>query len=115
MRQTKSTTVMIFLSVFISSITFFKEPFEGYFHYIIFLLLLPGFMSRFGMPKKIPGLMALPLLAGILGIFMGNNTWDLFLKIFIGVLLSASFYGYVMEYFEFDTEKIFGYYRKSVV
>lgn len=115
MRQTSSTTVMIFLSVFISSITFFKEPFEGYFHYIIFLLLLPVFMMKFGMPKKILGLLVLPLVAGILEIFMGNNSWDLFLKIFVGVLLSASFYSYVMDYFEFDTQKIFGYYLKGAL
>ncbi|HET6991209.1 MAG TPA: O-antigen ligase family protein, partial [Bacteroidia bacterium] len=115
MKQTRLINVMIFLSVFISSITFFKEPFEGYFHYIIFLLLLPPFILKFGPPKKITLLLIIPLLAGVLEIFMGNNTWDLFLKIFIGVLLSVSFYGYVMEYFQFDTQKIFSYYLKGAL
>ncbi|MCX6312802.1 MAG: hypothetical protein NT084_14360 [Bacteroidetes bacterium] len=115
MRQTRLINVLIFLSVFISSITFFNTPFEGYVHYIIFILLLPPFMINFGAPKKVMGLLVFPLIAGILEIFMGNNTWDLFLKIFIGVLLSASFYGYVMEYFDFDTQKIFGYYLKGAL
>lgn len=69
-------------------------------------------MIKFGLPKKVFGLLFIPLLAGIIGIFMGNNTWELFLKIFIGVLLSVSFYGYAMQYFGLDTQKIFKLYLK---
>jgi hypothetical protein len=115
MKETKFVNILIFLSVFISSITFFKEPFEGYFHYIIFLVLFPPFMLKFRFPKKVPMLLVILLVVGMIEIFMGNNTWDLFLKIFLGVLLSVSFYGYVMEFYKFDTQKIFSYYLKGAL
>jgi hypothetical protein len=115
MKETRLVSVLIYLSIFVSSITFFKEPFEGYFHYLIFLVLLPPFMSNFGFPRQAVALLGIPLLVGILEILMGNNTWALFFKIFIGVLLSASFYYYVILYYEMDTEKMFRYYLKGAV
>ena len=115
MRQTGFINFMIFLSVFVSSITFFRDPFEGYFHYIIFLLLLPIFMLKFGLPKKIIGSIFILFVVGVLEIFLGNNTWPLFLKIFLGFVLSVSFYGYVLDYFKFDTPKIFNFYIKGAI
>jgi hypothetical protein len=107
-------TLLIFISVFVSSITFFTSPFEGYLHYIVFLILLPGFYVRFGVPKTPFKLLFLPFVLGILQIYSGNNTWGGFMKIFIGVLLSASFYQYVIMHYKFDIEKIFIYYLKGV-
>ena len=115
MRQTGFINFMIFLSVFVSSITFFRDPFEGYFHYIIFLLLFPVFLLKFGMPKKIIGSIFILFVVGVLEIFLGNNTWPLFLKIFLGFVLSVSFYGYVLDYFKFDTQKIFSFYIKGAI
>lgn len=106
-------TLLIFISVFVSSITFFNTPFEGYLHYIIFLLLLPGFYVRFGVPKTPFKLLFIPCVLGILQIYSGNNTWAGFMKIFIGVMLSASFYQYVMMNYKYDVEKIFSYYMKG--
>ena len=115
MRQTGFINFMIFLSVFVSSITFFRDPFEGYFHYIIFLLLFPVFLLKFGLPKKIIGSIFILFVVGVLEIFLGNNTWPLFLKIFLGFVLSVSFYGYVLDYFKFDTQKIFSFYIKGAI
>jgi hypothetical protein len=67
------------------------------------------------MPRQTLLFLAAPLVTGIIEILIGNNTWDLFLKIFIGVLLSASFYYYVMEYFKFDADKMFRLYLKGAV
>jgi hypothetical protein len=106
-------TLLIFISVFVSSITFFTTPFEGYLHYIIFLILLPSFYARFGIPKTPLKLLFIPCVLGILQIYSGNNTWAGFMKIFIGVLLSASFYQYVLMHYEFKTDKIFSYYMKG--
>jgi len=106
-------TLLIFISVFVSSITFFNSPFEGYLHYVIFMLLLPSFYSRFGVPKTPFKLLFIPFVLGVLQIYSGNNTWAGFMKIFIGVMLSASFYQYVMLHYEFKTEKIFAYYMKG--
>lgn len=106
-------SLLIFISVFVSSITFFNAPFEGYLHYVIFLLLLPGFYSRFGIPKTPFKLLFIPFVLGVLQIYSGNNTWPGFMKIFIGVMLSTSFYQYVMMHYKFDVEKIFSLYMKG--
>ncbi len=107
-------TLLVFISVFVSSITFFKSPFEGYLHYFIFLLLLPGFVSQFKIVKTPFLILFIPAVWGILQIYAGNNTWAGFLKIFIGTLLSVSFYQYVMLHYKFNVEKIFTYYLKGV-
>jgi hypothetical protein len=113
MRQKLFTDILIFISVFISSITFFNEPFEGYLHYIIFILLLPVFMFRFGFPGQPLKILAIPFLVGVLQIGLGNNTWELFLKIFMGMFLSITFYFYVVRYYGFNIRKIFRYYLKG--
>lgn len=107
----KLVDFFIYLSIFLgSSIIFFKQPFEGYFHYVIYLLLLPYFVGRFGVPSSLFRILLLPLFAGIFQILMGNNEVFSFIKIFFGMLLSGSFYYYVVVYYEFDTEKMFKMY-----
>ncbi len=105
-------TLLIFISVFISTITFFKTPFEGYLHYAIFLILLPFFVSRYGIPAAPIRILLLPFLIGILQVLLGNNTNALFFKIAIGVLLSSTFYYYVMEYYEGNVEELFRIYLR---
>ncbi|MGZ3865333.1 MAG: O-antigen ligase family protein [Bacteroidia bacterium] len=109
--QERNVTFMIFLSIFLgSSILLFKTPFEGYFHYVIYILLLPFFVSRFGLPKTPFKILLVPLVVGIFQIFLGNNEAFLFIKIWGGVLLSVSVYYYVMEYFDLNVEKMFKLY-----
>lgn len=105
-------TLLIFISIFISTITFFKTPFEGYLHYVIFLMLLPFFMSRYGIPKIPLKILFLPFLIGYVMVLIGNNTNALFFKIAIGMLLSSSFYYYVIQYYEGDVEEMFRIYLK---
>jgi hypothetical protein len=54
-------------------------------------------------------------LVGVVQVAIGNNTIELFLKIFLGMLLSVSFYYYVMRYYDLDVVKIFRYYLKGAV
>ncbi|HXC04054.1 MAG TPA: hypothetical protein VNZ86_04830 [Bacteroidia bacterium] len=106
-------TLLIYLTIFISSLTFFDTPFEGYFHYLIFLLFFPFFINHLGLPKVPFQLLLIPLVIGIFQVVMGNNTVQLFLKIFIGVMLSTSFYYYVFEYYNMDLERLFRLYLKG--
>ena len=103
----------ILVTIFLSTITFFSHPFEAYFHYIIFLILLPIFIVKYGFPVTPFQILALPLLFGIIQIYIGNNTVELFAKIFLGVFLSTSFYYYVFVAYEFDVEKLFALYLKG--
>ncbi len=109
--QERNVTFMIFLSIFLgSSILLFKSPFEGYFHYVIYLLLLPVFVIRFGLPKTPFKILLIPLIVGVFQIMLGNNETFLFVKIWGGVLLSVSVYHYVMEYYDLNVEKMFKIY-----
>ncbi len=110
MSKEKIIDFLIFTSIFVSSIVFFKSPFEGYLHYFIFLILLPFFFSRFGLPKLPFQIILIPFFVGVFQIVMGNNDWFLFLKIFMGVMLSTTFYYYVMQYYKLDIEKMFKMY-----
>jgi hypothetical protein len=110
-RQEKIVGFFIYLSIFLgSSIIFFKEPFEGYFHYIIYILILPFFIRRFGLPKVPFQLLMIPLVVGIFQVWLQNNETFLFVKIWGGVLLSVSFYYYVVQYYELDIERMFKLY-----
>lgn len=110
--KNKIFTFSIFLTIFLSSYRFFSTPFEGYFHYLIFLILLPIFLSKYGLPTTPFKILFLPLFFGLIQVYAENNTIELFAKIFIGVLLSTSFYYYVMLAYEFDVEYLFGTYLK---
>ena len=112
MNREKVVDFLIYTSIFISTITFFTNPFEGYLHYFIFFLLLPFFINRYGLPRAPFQIILLPLFIGVFQVMMGNNEWFLFLKIFLGVLLSTIFYYYVIQHYEMNIEKMFSMYLK---
>ncbi len=111
-KSNKLIDFLIFTSIFVSSIIFFTSPFEGYLHYFIFLALLPFFIIRYGLPKVPFQIVLLPLIVGVFQVLMGNNGWFLFFKIFFGVMLSTSFYFYVIQYYKMDVERMFSIYLK---
>ncbi|HKC69809.1 MAG TPA: O-antigen ligase family protein [Bacteroidia bacterium] len=112
MNREKVVDFLIYTSIFISTITFFTNPFEGYLHYFIFFLLLPFFINRYGLPRAPFQIILLPLFIGVFQVMMGNNEWFLSLKIFLGVLLSTIFYYYVIQHYEMNIEKMFSMYLK---
>jgi hypothetical protein len=105
--KNKWEELLIFLSIFISSIVFFKQPFEGYFHYLIFILFLPFFIVRYGLPIQVIKFLLLPVLFGFISLLMGYNNSFNFIKIFVGLLLSCSFYFYVLKHYDFNVLKLF--------
>ena len=106
-KKNKLEELLIFLTIFVSSYVFFKQPFEGYFHYIIFILFLPFFIVRFGIPVKVLKILFFPFIFGIVYVFIGYNLSFNFIKIAFGLLLSTSFYYYVLKYYDFNTYKLF--------
>lgn len=108
----KKIEVLIFISVFVSSITFFTFPFEGYLHYLVFLGLLPFFMLKFGFPKAVFQILGIPFVVGMIGVFFGNSLPFSFIKVFGGLLLSLLFYYYVYIYYGKNVKRIFEVYVK---
>ncbi|MGB1033296.1 MAG: hypothetical protein ACPGWM_11795, partial [Flavobacteriales bacterium] len=111
----KLITFGIYVSIFISSYVFFKQPFEMYFGYLVMLVLFPMMLTKFGIPKA-PIVLFLPLIVtGTISILLGDNDVGSFLKIFIGFFSSVLFYRYVLELYEFDVNLLFKWYIKGCV
>lgn len=103
----------VYISIFINSIVLIKEPFEFYLGYLIYVILLPVFFSRFGVKRELLVIFLILFLTGLFNIFLGNNTPNLFFKVFIGLLLSYFFYYYVIIEFNYDVEQLFKWYLKG--
>lgn len=109
------TVISIFITIFISSYVFFKEPFEAYVSYLVFLFYFPIFFTKYGVPK-LPVMLFIPLLiSGIVSVASGENTHTMFIKIFAGFFSSVLFYHYVIQVFNFKLKELFKYYMVGSV
>lgn len=102
--------LFIYLSVFVNSFIFFKQPFEFYFGYLIYLVLLPVFLSRYGLDRNLLRIFIVLLLTGIFNVMVDNDTAALFFKVFLGLALSYFFYDGVLKQFDFNVEQLFKWY-----
>ena len=109
-KVSKVVEFLIFISVFISSYTFFKQPFEGYLHYLVFILLIPFFALKYGYPKYIAQILIGFAIVGIFNVFLDLYPPFDFIKIWGGLLLSLTFYYYVLCYYKFNLQQIFKVY-----
>ena len=101
---------ILFLVLFSSGFVFFKYPFEFYFHYTIFVFLVPIFFIKHGFPKFLIKILFIPFVIGLIHILIGNNLSFTFTKVFGGIILTLLFsYGWI-SYFEFNISKIFEWY-----
>lgn len=108
----KFTEFILMLSMFTTSFVFFRNPFEFYPHYIIFILYLPVFFIKYKIPKNITYILLILLLTGLINILTGNLDWFQLIKVWGGSFLSLNFYYFVFLYFEKNVLKIFNYYIK---
>ncbi len=106
-------TIFIYISIFINSYVFFKEPFEFYFGYLIYIILLPTFISRYGVNRSLFYIFLVLFATGIFNIIVGNDTGAQFFKVYTGLMLSYFFYDYVIKEFNFDIEQLFKWYLKG--
>ncbi len=112
-RITNLVILFIYISIFLNSYIFFKEPFEFYIGYLIYLVLLPVFIFRFGINRPLFFIFLILLVSGIFNILIGNNTGPLFVKVFLGLFMSYLFYYYVVLEFKFNIEQLFKWYLKG--
>lgn len=112
-RSNKLVVFFIYLAVFINSYVFFQEPFEFHFGYIIFLVLLPAFVTRHKLNKQLVYIFSLLLIIGLLNIALGNNTVAQFFKVFTGMALSYFFFYYVIVEFDSNVDQLFKWYLKG--
>ncbi len=103
----------IYFSIFINSYIFFKEPFEFYIGYLIYIVLLPGFIFRYGFNKNMVYIFLILFITGIVHVLIGNNTSAQFFKVYLGLFLSYFFYYYVILELDFDIDQLFRWYLKG--
>ena len=99
--------------LFSSGYVFFKTPFEFYFHYIIFLALIPFLFLKYGAPKFLFKLIFIPLVVGLFQLSFGNNEVFSFVKIIGGLTLTLYFYWAWITLFNMDINKLFYWYCMS--
>ncbi len=107
--------ICIFSVLFFSGIVLFKEPFEFYITYIPVVILLPFFIFRYRFPLQLLYLFVPLLLFGMIGILLGDNTVNDFLKIYMNILVSTLFFYYVFEYYDRDIDIIFKKYIRGAI
>ncbi len=105
--------VAIYLSIFICSYVFFKNPFEFYLGYLIYIVLLPVFIYRYGFNSSLVGIFLVLFITGLFNIMLGANTAVLFFKVFTGLVLAYFFYYYVILEFNYDVVQLFKWYLKG--
>ena len=104
--------IILFISLFSSSFVFFKYPFEFYFHYILFIILIPLFVFKFGFPKLILKILILPFIVGLVNVLLNNYLPFDFIKIFGGLLITFLFYYYILDFHDFNVHNLFQLYIK---
>ncbi len=112
-RTGKLFVFLIYLTVFLSSYTFFKQPFEFHFGYLVYFTFVPILYRRYGQVKELLVVFLILLAVGLFNIFLGNNTAQQFFKVYIGLVLAYYLYYYVILEFKFEIEKLFLLYLKG--
>jgi hypothetical protein len=112
-RKNLLIVIFIYISIFVNSFVFFKEPFEFYVGYLIFIVLLPGFITRFGFNKNLLYIFLVLLITGLINIMADNDTAAQFFKVFLGLFLSYFFYYYVVLEVDYDIQQLFKWYLKG--
>ena len=103
----------IYFSIFIYTYILFKSPFECYLGYLLMIMLLPGFILKFGWNRNLIFIFSILLFVGIIQIIAGNNNAQNFLKVFLSLFLTYFFYYYVICELEFDIQQMFKWYLKG--
>ena len=98
---------ILFIVLFSSGFVFFKTPFEFYFHYFIFLSLIPFLFFKYGAPKFLIKLLFVPLFVGLVQLSFGNNEVFSFIKILGGLTLTLYFSWAWITLFNTNINKLF--------
>ncbi len=102
----------IFINLFFNGIVLTKQPFEFYISYVPLIILLLVFIAKYKFPKETIYILVPLLITGILNVFLDNNTYNNLFKIFANVAINIIFYRYVIEYYDYDINKIIKIYLK---
>ena len=109
----RTATIAIYSTLFLSSIVLFKSPFEFYLPYFVVILFLPFLAGRHRFPNEVVKIFFPLLVFGLISVYIGDNTIGQFMKIFVNLTVSAIFYNYVLQAYEFNVVRLTEYYMKG--
>ena len=104
--------IILFVCLFSSSFIFFKYPFEFYFHYLIFIFLIPLFLLKFGFPRLVFNILILPFFVGLINVLLGNYQLFDFIKVLGGLTATILFFYHFINYSNFKINILFNLYIK---
>ena len=103
--------VALFLNLFVS-IFLYRGVLDIYYGYLTYLVLLPPFVIRYGIPRNMVYVFGVLLLTGLFNVTIGNNIMAAFLKVFIGVFVSYLFFYYIVISLGYSVFQLFKIYLK---
>lgn len=107
--------ITIYLHFFIPSYILFKQPFEFYITYVFIIAYLPFLMFKYTVPRGIWWILIVLLVTGLLNVWLDNNTYKNFFKIYLNLAINLIFYSLVMAYYNYDVETMFRRYLKGAL
>ncbi|GAB4203292.1 MAG: hypothetical protein Fur0023_10060 [Bacteroidia bacterium] len=107
--------ITIYLHFFIPSYILFKQPFEFYITYTFIVAYLPFLLFKYPVPRGIWWMLIILLVTGLLNVWLDNNTYKNFFKIYLNLAVNLIFYSLVIAYYNYDVETMFRRYLKGAV
>ncbi len=107
--------ITVYLHFFIPSYILFKEPFEFYITYVFIIAYLPFLIWKYPIPRFIWWTLFALLLTGIFNVWLDNNTYNNFFKIFLNIAINFLFYSTLIAHYNYDVETMFKRYLKGAV
>ncbi|GIV26847.1 MAG: hypothetical protein KatS3mg027_0661 [Bacteroidia bacterium] len=107
--------ITIYLHFFIPSYILFKQPFEFYITYIFIIAYLPFLVAKYPIPRGIWWILLILLITGLINVWLDNNIYKNFFKIYLNIAINLIFYSTVVAYYNYDVEEMFRRYLKGAV
>lgn len=111
--KTSLNVVLVYFTIFINTYVLFKDPFEFYISYIVVLLYFPYLFKRHPLSPFLIKIFSVLFIFGILSIFINNNTFSLFMKVYLGIVMIYTFYDLIIKEFNYDIQILFKWYLKG--
>lgn len=111
----KQVSVLLQLAIFFNlfySYYFFRTPFDFYVGYIFYIVLIPRYYLKYGIPKNLLLIFSLLLFIGVYFTITGDNELGFFLKVLLGAFFAYLLMYYIVIKEVYNSKKLFKVYLK---
>ena len=104
--------VTLFALICLPTIILFRSPAEIYIGYLFILLLFPFYFIKYSLIGTYKLVFLLILFSGLFNVFIGENIMSNFIKIYLGVFFSYTYFYFFIQDNNQNVEKLFKWYLK---